>query len=280
MKLILPSFIGKATGALIGFLLIGWVGFALGIILGHGLDYHRPSLAALLNRLPRGRLPQSGESIYREALFLCLGHLAKQDGRVSPQEIAAAEALFKRMKLKPRERQQAIELFNRGKLPGTLMEPYLEQFRRRYATRKQKRLVFLEQLLAIAYADGGPQAAQLARLQDFLQVLEISQPEFERLHRRLRQTKDQESEQQKKRSNHYTRKPSPEITLVNAYRTLGLNSTASNREIKLTYRRLMSQHHPDKLAAQGLTDRALEKAKERTQEVQQAYAVLKKAREI
>ncbi len=279
MKLNFPTFAGKALGALIGFFLAGWVGFALGVILGHSFDYHRRSLFTLLARLPKGRLPKPSERIYREALFICLGHLAKQDGRVSPQEIAAAEKLFKRMKLKPKDRQEAIALFNQGKLSSTRIEPHLEQFQKRYATRKERRLDFLEQLLQMAYADGGPKEAQLTRLQSFLTTLKISPVEFDRLHRRLRQAKGFESRQEQQ-SHQYTRKPSPQVTLVSAYRTLGLNSSASNREIKLAYRRLMSQNHPDKLMAQGLTDRALEKAKWRAQEIQQAYALIKKAREI
>lgn len=278
MKLRIPTFAGKAFGALLGFLLGGWIGLALGIILGHSFDYHRSSLLVILSKLPRGRLPKPNERIYREALFVCLGHLAKQDGRVSPQEIAAAEALFKRMKLKQKERQEAIELFNKGKLADTEVEGHLEQLRKRYATRKARRLDFLDQLLHMAYADGGPRDAQLQRLQAFLPLLNISQLEFDRLHRRLRESKGFTS--QNERQQGYTRKSAQELNLVSAYRTLGLNSSATNQEIKLTYRRLMSQNHPDKLMAQGLTDRALEKAKFRAQEIQQAYALLKKARQI
>lgn len=279
MKLRLPTFAGKATGALLGFLLGGWVGLALGIILGHSFDYHRQSLFVLLGKLPRGRLPKPGERIYRETLFTCLGYLAKQDGRVSPQEIAAAEALFKRMKLKQKERQEAIERFNQGKLASPAsIENALEQVRKRYATRRARRLDFLEHLIEMAYADGGPRESQLKILQDFLALLDVSQLEMDRLHRRVRESKGFTSERQ--RDQGYTRKPAQELSLVSAYRTLGLNSSASNQEIKLTYRRLMSQNHPDKLMAQGLTDRALEKAKSRAQEIQQAYALIKKAREL
>ncbi|SFC14880.1 DnaJ like chaperone protein [Marinospirillum celere] len=277
MKLRLPPFAGKAAGALIGFLLGGWVGLALGIILGHSFDYHRQSLFVLLGKLPRGRLPKPSERIYRETLFTCLGYLAKQDGRVSPQEIAAAEALFKRMKLKRKERQEAIERFNQGKLASqTTAQNALEQLRKRYATRKARRLDFMEQLLEMAYADGGPREAQLKIIQSFLPFLDIGQVDLDRLHRRIREAKGYGTSQERQQG--YTRKPTQELSLVSAYRTLGLNSSASNKEIKLTYRRLMSQNHPDKLMAQGLTDRALAKAKERAQEIQQAYALLKKAR--
>lgn len=292
MKLGLPTFAGKAGGALLGFLLGGWVGMALGIILGHSFDYHRRSVFSLLARLPSGRLPKPGEHIYREALFVCLGHLAKQDGRVSPQEIAAAEKLFKRMKLKPKERQQAIELFNLGKLADTEIESRLEQVRKRYATRKARRLDFIDHLLHMSYADGGARSGQLKRLEEFLPLLDISRSEFDRLHRRLLESREPpQSSNQRGQQDHNQQSSQKQqqgsfkdayrdITLVTAYRTLGINSSASDKEVKLTYRRLMSQNHPDKLMAQGLTERALEKAKLRAQEIQQAYALIKKARSL
>lgn len=278
MKLKLPVFAGKAIGALLGFMLGGWVGLALGIMLGHSFDYHRNSAFALLSRVHRPALPTRSEKIYRETLFICLGYLAKQDGRVSPQEIAAAEALFKRMKLKTAEREEAIARFNEGKLASTDVTPRLEELRRRYARKKVRRLDFLDQLLHMAYADGGPRASQLDCLQSFLPLLDISPVDFDRLHRRIREQKGFKTDEKRHHTYQQQKKQPAEPPLLSAYRTLGINSDASAEQIKKSYRKLMSQNHPDKLMAQGLTERALEKAKERAQEIQQAYALLKKAR--
>ena len=40
----------------------------------------------------------------------------------------------------------------------------------------------------------------------------------------------------------------------------------------------MSEHHPDKLVAQGLPDEMMQLAKEKTQEIQAAYDIVKRAR--
>jgi len=40
----------------------------------------------------------------------------------------------------------------------------------------------------------------------------------------------------------------------------------------------MSRHHPDKLQAQGLPESMLERAKERTQQIQAAYQMLRDLR--
>ncbi len=42
----------------------------------------------------------------------------------------------------------------------------------------------------------------------------------------------------------------------------------------------MNEHHPDKLMAKGLPPEMMEMAKEKAQEIQKAYDVVKKARDI
>jgi DnaJ like chaperone protein len=49
--------------------------------------------------------------------------------------------------------------------------------------------------------------------------------------------------------------------------------------MKRAYRRLMSQHHPDKLVSKGLPEEMIEIAKEKTQEIKAAYEVVRRARQ-
>ncbi|NLW05328.1 MAG: co-chaperone DjlA [Pseudomonadaceae bacterium] len=274
IKLKLPHFAGKVVGLVLGFLLGNWPGAALGIILGHSFDFHRNSIFTLASLFLRKiSLPKPSERLYREVLFLCLGYVAKQDGHVSPQKIAAAEALFKRMGLNTTQREAAIAQFNQGKLATDQIEPKLEELRKRFANKKLRRLEFVEQLLNIAYAGGAASDSQLQLLASFLPLLNVSPAEFEGLHQRIRMQKGYQTNQ----SYQQNKTPSAPV-ILQAYQTLGLRGTASPEEIKLSYRKLMSLHHPDKLMAQGLTDRALDKGKEKAQEIQHAYSVLKKAR--
>ncbi|MCH1610729.1 MAG: co-chaperone DjlA, partial [Luminiphilus sp.] len=46
------------------------------------------------------------------------------------------------------------------------------------------------------------------------------------------------------------------------------------------YRKLMSEHHPDKLIAEGVPDELLRVATERAQEITAAYEVIQQARGI
>ena len=49
------------------------------------------------------------------------------------------------------------------------------------------------------------------------------------------------------------------------------------RTVVKAYRRQMSRHHPDKLKANGLPESMLERAKERTQQIQAAYELIRDA---
>ncbi|MED5442144.1 MAG: hypothetical protein VYA77_12600 [Pseudomonadota bacterium] len=48
--------------------------------------------------------------------------------------------------------------------------------------------------------------------------------------------------------------------------------------MKQTFRRLMSEYHPDKLVARGVSAAELERAKSKAQEIQSAYAIIRKHR--
>jgi len=73
---------------------------------------------------------------------------------------------------------------------------------------------------------------------------------------------------------------SRDVELAAAYQALGIDSSATDKEVKTAYRRLMNQHHPDKLVAKGLPDSMMEVAKVRTREIRAAYEVLKEQRGI
>lgn len=57
-----------------------------------------------------------------------------------------------------------------------------------------------------------------------------------------------------------------------------MEASASDREVKHAYRKLMSQFHPDKLIAEGMPEDMVRIATERTQEIQGAWEVVRKSR--
>jgi len=71
----------------------------------------------------------------------------------------------------------------------------------------------------------------------------------------------------------------PGPTLDQAYELLGLSRQASDAEVKRAYRRLLSQHHPDKLVSKGLPEEMMKLASQKTHEIRQAYEMITAARQ-
>src|SRR3546814_12820396 len=65
----------------------------------------------------------------------------------------------------------------------------------------------------------------------------------------------------------------PYTTLVRS-----VPASASDAEVKKAYRRLMSQNHPDKLAAKGLPESMREMAEQKTREITAAYELVERSR--
>ena len=69
------------------------------------------------------------------------------------------------------------------------------------------------------------------------------------------------------------------MPLASAYEILEVDTQATDEEVSKAYRRQLSKHHPDKLKANGLPESMLEHAKQRTQQIIEAYDVIKAARQ-
>ena len=75
-----------------------------------------------------------------------------------------------------------------------------------------------------------------------------------------------------------TPRTSNEISLRDAETVLGVTSSDDKATVKRAYRRLMSQHHPDKLIAKGLPEEMIDLATDKTQNIRRAYDKVKQAR--
>lgn len=69
-----------------------------------------------------------------------------------------------------------------------------------------------------------------------------------------------------------------ELTLTDAYKILGVDSNASQKDIVVAYRKLAQQNHPDKVA--GLSKEFKELANRKMKEINEAYKLLRDTAEI
>ncbi len=201
------------------------------------------------------------------AVFGVMGHVAKADGRVSPAEIALANQVMDELGLDAGQRQLAQRLFNAGKEPDFPLDAVLAQLRAECGRSRNLVRMFLEIQIQAAGADGAVHQEEGRILLHVAARLGLSQADYLELERLITAgARAQVAED-------------PGMRLVDAYATLGVSPDASLAEIKRHYRRLMSRHHPDKLASQGLPEEMMRTATERTRQIRAAWDKVREARQ-
>jgi DnaJ like chaperone protein len=167
--------------------------------------------------------------------------------------------------------QVAIELFTRGKRADLPLESQMQRLYSACAGQPDLIRAFLEILLEVPLGTiGRIDATEREVLWRIAAVLSVSRVEMAQLEAlvRARSAFGQRA----------SRPASGAAELEQAYKALGIESTATDKEVKTAYRRLMNQHHPDKLVAKGLPESMMEAAKDRTREIRAAYELIRDSR--
>ena len=265
---------GKLLGGTFGFMLGGPLGAMLGAALGHQFDQGLSGLQS------GGAGPGSWDDTERvqgaffTATFSVMGHLAKADGHVSPDEIEMARAVMAQMRLSPELKRAAISLFNAGKQPHFDLDAVLEQLRRECHRRRNLLQMFVEIQLYAVYADGLLHPAEQHLLERICTHLGFSRIELAALQTRVRAAREFAG------THGAHAQAAARDALDEAYAVLGLTPQAGDDELKKAYRRLMNQHHPDKLVAKGMPEEMVRLATQKTQEIRAAYERIRKARGV
>jgi DnaJ like chaperone protein len=274
---------GKIIGGTLGFLLGGGpIGAALGVFIGHQFDTGQIGGNLL------GGAPDPGlvNELFFPGTFRVMGHIAKADGRVSEQEIASARAVMHALHLNPAQIQAAIGYFNEGKQPGFDLEGLLARLRSSLAPYPELAHFFIEIQLQASLAGNGLSDVPRARLQRVASMLGVSAPDFARLESFLRFRQSMGAAGAGAGAGPGAADPNAALgaaaagkeRLAQAYVMLEATADMSDDQIVKSYRRQMSKHHPDKLKANGLPESMLERAKERTQQIQAAYELIRARR--
>ena len=258
MRMIFGKFAGGFLGLLLGAALgSAFFGMLFGIWLGHRFDNG-------LNRIfEQGGVWQFGfnqghsdsQQVFFDVTFSIMGYIAKSDGVISAQEIQVAEKMMAQLNLGVIAKKAAIESFKKGKSPGFDCDAACLRLRQSCGMNPILMQLFLDWQMQAAMADGNMGPKKQAAFDRICQNLGINQ-----------------------QRNHQQHSTASRPVTQDDYAILGIKSSASNPEIKKAYRKLMSEHHPDKLAAKGLPKEMMQVATKKTQAIQSAYKRIKQQR--
>ncbi|WP_448553443.1 co-chaperone DjlA [Thalassotalea montiporae] len=265
---------GKLLGFLFGFMLTKNIfGALLGLWLGHRFDKGVGLNFESFSVNEQDEMTRQAAFFYTS--FSVMGHIAKAKGRVTEHEIAFATAYMNKLGLKGELRQQAQEAFREGKVAGFPLKERLQKFKQSCRARNDLMLMFLEIQIQVAFADGSLDPAEREVLHKIAGHLGFSAQDLDRLLEMIIAGESfQRHQQQQSRGGQHSRQTSSKSLLKDAYKVLGVSESASKQEVKKAYKKLMSQHHPDKLVAKGLPAEMMELAKQKTQDIQAAYDLI------
>lgn len=248
---------GTLIGAGAGFFIASIPGAMLGALLGQALDRRMQlhSWAHLRERLG-GRTALRND----ELLFVLLGRLAKSGGRVVDKHIQQARQEMRLLDMNAAAQQRAISAFNRGKNANESLRGYL----RGLSAKPQAAEGVLRACWRMILADGRVDPKERELILRWGHWLGWTAQQVQAL------------------GADYGPPKRPLATRGGTYqeslRLLGVTTNSDPAQIKRAYRRLLSRHHPDKVAGTGASLSQIREATEKTRELHHAYALIREHR--
>ncbi|MCJ8302293.1 co-chaperone DjlA [Shewanella sp.] len=252
---------GKFFGFAIGFMFGRIVGGLIGLWLGHLFDKKSAQLSGIIGK------GANRQTLFFNTTFAVMGHVAKASGQVTENDIRIATMLMDQMQLKGEARKDAQRAFSEGKASDFDIKACLKTFRIISMGRKELLQMFLEIQIQTALSDGEIDPKEHAVLLTIAQEIGYSRIQLDELLKRWQAE-----------FNFHKGGNGSQTSIEDAYDLLGMVESSSDQEVKRAYRKLMNEHHPDKLVAKGLPEEMMELANRKAQDIQLAYDRVKSDR--
>jgi DnaJ like chaperone protein len=240
---------GKILGAAAGMVVGGPLGALVGGVAGHAYDKFQGE--------PE---PSSGEpslakqTTFAIAIVVLSAKMAKADGTVTRDEIAAFKQIFS---VPPDEVKNVGRLFDQARKDPKGYETYAKQVYRLFQDNPAVMEELLGGLFHIAKADGVAHPAEIEFLKNISSIFGFDDATFERM-----------------RASHLG------ADMDDPYAVLGIDHSATDAEARTAWRKLMREHHPDTLIAQGMPEDFVKVATEKVATINAAYDTISKQRGI
>lgn len=253
---------------LLGVPLGGLIGFFVGSWLGHYF-FDQPKEKEASDSEFKAYQRRQGEFIFH--VFRLCAKLAKADGPINEREVAHMENLMRhQFRMNERGRLQAVKIWKNAKESNDTFDQYARAFFEGFGRDRHHVLNMLDLLFSTAAADGGLHPREEELLLRAAGIFHIGSLQFERIKARFYHSRTGGAG-----GGHQQSRWDP---LDPHYAILGADSNDSLDAIKKKYRALAMQWHPDKMAAKGASAEALRHAKEKFQQINEAYERIVDAR--
>ena len=198
------------------------------------------------NQAPQALNKEEKMNRAARTLFLMFGKLAKTDSHVLQEEIDAIKAIMTNAKLDQDAQKEAIELFNEGTATRTPFREIAAEYAQ-YAEDVEMRRDALICLVLIATADGELHSMEKHFLNEAVAAFGLPSS--------------------------FLTEALEEVLpdLQKDYAILGCDPSVSDAELTKCYRDLSRQYHPDRISSKDLAPDFTKFAKEKFQEIQNAY---------
>ena len=201
-------------------------------------------------------------------LFVALvAKVAKADGRVDALEAQLIGIMFDDISAvfpEPEKTKDILkQIFDEEKNRSDDTSQIAQTLSRAIKRDKAKQQQFMGFLIQLAFIDGEVSSSEEEVLQDIAEALEFDPNKYHAIF-----------DQFEKMMQNIT----PKATIDDAYKLLEVNKSDDISVVKKAYRKLVRKYHPDIIKSQGKSEAYMQEATAKTQEINQAYEMIKDSR--
>ena len=255
---------GKIIGGVAGFAMGGPFGAVVGAAIGHAADsggfgdlrkgLRLPGMAAFSPARIAATVGRK-EQVFAVCVVVLAAKLAKCDGPVNRHEIDAFKRSFR---IPPQSAHDVGRLFDQARDSPEGFDDYATQLGEAFSDAPGVLEDVLAALFAIARADKPVTVIEHQFLLSVCHRLGLGQAAWERA------------------SGATPRRPSPEGE--DPYEVLGVPKSAPGEDIRLAWKKLMRENHPDSLASRGVPEEFIARATAKVARINAAWDRIKRER--
>jgi DnaJ like chaperone protein len=255
---------GLIIGGLTGLPMGGLIGFFLGSVAGHFM-YDKLREEAAADGEFREYQRRQGNFVFH--VFRLCAKMAKSDGPVNKAEVKYMEFLMQsQFRMSDRGRNQAIKVWKQAKDATDPFDHFAGAFYTDFGRERHQVMNMMDLLFAMAAADGGLHPREEELLLRAAGIFHIGRLQYDRIKSRYYQS---------------TARPQPRWTPLDPYYAiLGAQPSEPLDSIKKKFRTLVLKWHPDKIIGQGASQEAVRHAKEKFQQINEAWEKITEARKV